>query len=43
MSWCIRGIIFKERGQEEMALQEFKCSDEEGREALLQALQERGT
>jgi hypothetical protein len=36
-------IVFKERGQEEKAWQEFKCSDEEGRKALLQALQERGT
>jgi hypothetical protein len=33
---CVRGIIvFKERGQEEKAWKEFKCSDEEGRKALL--------
>jgi hypothetical protein len=38
----MRGIFFKERGQEEMARQEVKCNDEKGREVVLQALQERG-
>ena len=42
MCWCIRGIVFKERGQKEVAWKEVKCGDKKGREALLQALQERG-
>jgi hypothetical protein len=41
MSWCIRGIVFKERGQKEGEWKERKFSDKKGREALLQALQER--
>jgi hypothetical protein len=41
MSWCIRGIVFKERGQKKGEWKERKFSDSEGREALLQALQER--
>jgi hypothetical protein len=42
MGWCIRGIILKERGQKEVEWKEGKFSGEKGREALLQALQERG-
>jgi hypothetical protein len=35
MSWCIGGIIFKERGQKEVEWKEGKSSDKKGREALL--------
>jgi hypothetical protein len=41
MSWCIRGIVFKERRQKKGEWKESKFNDKEGREALLQALQER--
>jgi hypothetical protein len=40
MSWCIRGIVFKERRQNEGEWKEIKFNDKERREALLQALQE---
>jgi hypothetical protein len=40
MSWCIRGITFKERGQKEVEWQEGKFNGKKGRESLLQALQE---
>jgi hypothetical protein len=43
MSWCIRGIVFEKRGQKEVEWQEGKSSGKKGREALLQALQERRT
>jgi hypothetical protein len=43
MSWCIRGIFFKERGQREVEWQERKFSGKKERESLLQALQERRT
>ena len=42
MSWCIRGIIFKERGQEEGEWKERKFNDKKGIEALLLA-RKRGT
>jgi hypothetical protein len=41
MSWCIRGIVFKERGQKKGEWKEIKFSDKKGRESLLQLLQER--
>jgi hypothetical protein len=41
MSSCIRGIVFKKRGQKEREWKEIKFSDKKGREALLKALQER--
>jgi hypothetical protein len=41
MSWCIRGIVFKKMGQKEGEWKERKFSDNKGREALLQELQER--
>jgi hypothetical protein len=36
MSWCIRGIIFKERGQNEGEWKENKLNEKQGRESLLQ-------
>jgi hypothetical protein len=38
--WCIKGIVFKERGQKKVEWQDDKCSDKKGIESLLQALQE---
>jgi hypothetical protein len=41
MSWCIRGIILKERIKKKGEWKESKFSDHQVREALLHALQER--